>query len=134
MSTLNVETNYNTTIISSKLTGNYEEMMNELGDKNHCLFGLLCICHINNSKYLKLSSKYVIAPLSASEIVDLCDNGHDPHFYEKNRVYCYLCVDDDLNNYMFSPEEAENRDNNYQRLRGGVCYFAEKGFNIYLMR
>ena len=55
-------------------------------------------------------------------------------FYDENKIWCYLCVrPSDFKNYMFSPADSENRDNNFARIRGGVGFFYKKGFDIYIV-
>jgi len=38
-----------------------------------------------------------------------------------------------MKNYMFSPCDSENRNNKYNRLRGGVLKFKEAGFDVYIV-
>ena len=133
MSTLNLKTNNNITVISGELTNDFQEMMNELGDKNHMFFGRLR--YSEKAGDLVLPDNTCVTSLSKTTLSNLYENGTSEEYYLENGGFCYLCMrPSDLRNYMFSPLDEENRDNDYQRLRGGVYYFAEKGFNIYLMK
>ena len=124
MSTLQLEKCNNITCISGELTFDFKEMMNELGDNPHCLFG-----DIN-----KLLGGSDVEEMNIENRLDLLTNGTTSAYYQHNNVYCYLCVrESDLKNYMFSPDDSENRENEYNRLRRGVESFAKEGFKIYIM-
>ena len=124
MSTLQVEKYNNITCISGELTFDFKEMMNELGDNPHCLFG-----DIN-----KLLGGSDVKEMEPKDMLDLLANGTTGAYYQDRNVYCYLCVrESDLKNYMFAPCDSENRDNKYSRLREGVDHFANEGFKIYIM-
>ena len=132
MSTLNMESIGNTTILSGDLTMNTSEMMDELGDKNHMYFGQLR--YSEKSGDLVLPDNTQVTNLSETTLLNLYNNGTNEEYFLENSTFCYLCVrPSDLHNYMFSPLDSENRDNDYQRLREGVHYFAEQGFKIYAM-
>ena len=125
MSTLQVEKTGNITCISGDLTSDFNEMMNELGDNPHCMFGDL-------NKVLGRSD---VKEMETEDMLDLMTNGNTDAYYQDRNVWCYLCVrESDLKNYMFSPLDSENRDNKYNRLREGVKSFANEGFKIYLMK
>ena len=125
MSTLQTETIGNITHISGELTFDYNEMLNELGDKNHMCFGDL-------SKQL-VEHKFG-DPLDKTKINDLQNKGKNWSYYESKNIFCYLCIrPSDYANYMFSPMDSENRDNEFSRLRGGVKFFHEKGFDVYIV-
>ena len=124
MSTLQVEKYDNITKISGDLTFDFKEMMNELGDNPHCMFGDL-------NKVLGRSNAKEMEP---EDMLDLMKNGNTDAYYQDRNVWCYLCVrESDLKNYMFAPCDSENRNNEYNRLREGVRSFAKEGFKIYLM-
>jgi len=130
MSTLQVEKTDNITHISGNLTFDFKEMMNELGDNPHCMFGKIAL----EGGVLILSDGSHIAEMGPKDILDLMTNGNTDAYYQDRDVFCYLCVrQSNLKNYMFSPLDSENRDNLYNRLRGGVRSFAKEGFKIYLM-
>ena len=132
MSTLNMESIGNTTILSGDLTMNTSEMMDELGDENHMYFGRLR--YSEKSGDLVLPDNTQVTNLSETTLSNLYNNGTNEEYFLENSAFCYLCVrPSDLHNYMFSPLDSENRDNDYQRLREGVHYFAEQGFKIYAM-
>ena len=124
MSTLQVEQTSNITHISGDLTFDFKEMMNELGGNPHCMFGDLN----------KVLGGNDVKEMDPEDILDLMTNGNTDAYYQDRAAFCYLCVrQSDLKNYMFSPLDSENRDNLYNRLRGGVGSFAKAGFKIYLM-
>ena len=53
-------------------------------------------------------------------------------YYENWNIWCYFCVDPKTyKNYMFSPMDGENRDNQYSRLRNGVLNFSSDGFDFF---
>ena len=131
MSTMNVESRRvgktKVTMLSGEMTFDYNEMMNELGDKFHCLFG-------NIEKVIGKIKDKGGNKLGAEEINHLVTNGTKREFYDENKIWCYLCVrPSDFKNYMFSPADSENRDNNFARIRGGVDFFYKKGFDIYIV-
>ena len=127
-----MESTGNTTILSGDLTMNTSEMMDELGDENHMYFGR--IRYSEKSGDLVLPDNTQVTNLSETTLSNLYNNGTNQEYFLENSAFCYLCVrPSDLHNYMFSPLDSENRDNDYQRLREGVHYFAEQGFKIYVM-
>ena len=130
MSTLQVESiAENITQITGNLTFDFNKMMNELGDNPHCMFGKIAL----ENGVLVLSDDSRIAEMVPTELEVLFANGTTDAYYQDRNVWCYLCVRCDLKNYMCAPCDSENRDNEYNRLRGGVQNFAKEGFKIYIM-
>ena len=127
MSTLNMKTTTTQngakiTVLSGNLTFDISEMMQELGDKYHCLFG-----DVEN-----LITKLPRGKLSKEEVTHLITNGTTSEFYSD--IWCYICIrPTDFANYMFSHIDSENRENNFERIRNGVAAFYDKGFNIYIV-
>lgn len=108
-----------------ELTFDTNEMMNELASNNHMLFGkisdLIKKPSIANNK---LDSDFIA--------LELCVKGQNADYFERNQIWGYMCVrPSDYANYTFCPDDSENRDNNYARLRGGVSWFSERGFDVY---
>jgi hypothetical protein len=129
MSTLNFTKTNNTIAISGDLTNDFDEMMKELGDENHMLFGELSM---EGSNLIVGGSP--ISEMKMDAIKDIILNGNTAVYYQTRTVYCYLCVrKSDLKNYMFSPVDSENRTSEYMRMREGLASFVMKGFNIYEM-
>jgi len=71
--------------------------------------------------------------MSVSQLNHLFKNGTSESYY--TNIYCYFCVNkNNYSNYLFSPQDGENRDNNYFRLRNGVLYFAmDNNFEIWII-
>ena len=125
MSTLQFEQTDNIITVSGDLTFDCAEMMNELGDINHMFFGDI-------SKGLA-DHKFGNA-LDDDAVNALQNQGTTMDYYNSRKVFCYLCVrPSDYANYMFSPMDSENRDNEFTRLRKGVKFFHAKGFNVYIV-
>ena len=100
-------------------------MLNELGDNNHMCFGDL-------SKQL-VEHKFGDS-LDKTKINDLQNKGKNWSYYKNKNIFCYLCIrPSDYANYMFSPMDSENRDNEFSRLRGGVKFFHANGFDVYIV-
>ena len=132
MSTLQVETTGNITYMSGDLTFDFNEMMNELGDNPHCMFGDL---NAMATSLIAFPGRSDVKEMGPEDMLDLFTNGITDAYYQDRDAFCYLCVrQSDLKNYMFSPLDSENRDNEYNRLRVGVRNFAKEGFKIYLMK
>ena len=126
MSTLQFEQTSNITHISGNLTFDCAEMMNELGDINHMFFGDI-------SKGLA-DHKFGNVLDDGTINNELQNQGTTMDYYNSRNVFCYLCVrPSDYANYMFSPMDSENRDNEFTRLRKGVKFFHAKGFNVYIV-
>lgn len=125
MSTLTAHTNEDNSVVTltGKLTFDLNKMMNELGDRHHFMFGDI------RNLIPKLSIK-----LLTENIIDLYNNGTTMEFYDNKNIWCYLCVrPSDYANYMFSPVDSENRDNNFSRIREGVTFFYNNKFDVYIM-
>jgi hypothetical protein len=123
MSTLEYTKNGNVTILSGSLTFDFSEMMNELGENPHDMFGDL------NKLIPELGE-----PLDDKKILELFQKGITIEYFNENEIWCYLCIQPEtMKNYMFSPIDSENRDNQCYRLRSGVVKFKEAGFNIYIV-
>ena len=62
-------------------------------------------------------------------------HGKGTHTEYYDTIYCYYCVNkNNYRNYMFSPDDGENRDNHYRRLRFGVLsFYLEEGFDVYII-
>ena len=79
----------------------------------------------------------------AKKVVDLLkEQGRSPMTHEQimevhgkgtHTDYYYYCVNKkDYKNYMFSPDDSENKDNHYSRLRFGVLSFSlEEDFDVW---
>ena len=118
---------HKTIVLEGNLTFDYNEMLNELSSQNHCLFGDIknVIIKIKNKGGDKLTFE---------QVTHLVANGTNMDFYDENNIRCYLCVcPRTFANYMFPPMESENRDNDFARIRGGVSFFYNKGFEIYII-
>lgn len=131
MSTMNVECERvgktKVVALTGEMTSNYNEMMNELGNKFHCLFG-------NIETVIGKIKADGSDKLTIDDINHLVTNGKIREFYKEKNIWCYLCVrPSDYANYMFSPIDSENRDNNFERIRGGVSFFFGEGFDIYII-
>jgi hypothetical protein len=74
------------------------------------------------------------SPMTHDEIMDVHGKGTHKEYYDT--IYCYYCVNkNDYRNYMFSPDDGENRDNHYLRLRKGVLSFSlEEDFDVYIIK
>ena len=111
-------------MLSGDMTSDYDQMMRELGNKHSGLFG----------DVEKLNTKLPRGKLSQAEVEALLTNGTSMTFYKNKNIWCYMCIrPGDFANYMFSHIDSENRDNNFQRIRHGVCAFFNKGFDIYIV-
>ena len=129
MSTLNKTTS--TTKKGSKIIGLTGEMTSEFSQMMKELAP-------NGSNFivgdLRKSIPKIGPKLETSDIENLTKNGTTREFYEKNKIWCYLCVrPSDYASYMFSPEDSENRDNNFVRIRKNVLNFYSNKFDIYII-
>jgi len=125
MSTIRAHTDENGIVnITGNLTFNANEMMLELGDRYHFMFGDI----------KKLIQEKLPTKLSTKDISDLYNNGTTMEFYSDKNIWCYLCVrPSDCANYMFSHIDSENRDNNFIRIREGVKFFYNNNFDIFIV-
>ena len=73
------------------------------------------------------------SPMTHDEIMDVHGKGTHKEYYDT--IYCYYCVNkNNYRNYMFSPDDGENKDNRYSRLRTNVLNFSvEEDFEIWLI-
>ena len=128
MSTLDMttRTSGNTRIIGleGEMTFEFSQMMKELAPNgSNFIFG-----------DLKKSIPKMGAKLEQSDIENLTKNGTTREFYETNKIWCYLCVrPSDYSSYMFSPDDSENRDDNFVRIRRNVLKFYANKFDIYII-
>ena len=74
------------------------------------------------------------SPMTHDEIMDVHGKGTHKEYYDT--IYCYYCVNkNNYRNYMFSPDDGENRDNHYRRLRFGVLsFYLEEDFDVYIIK
>ena len=71
--------------------------------------------------------------MTHEQIMEVHGKGTHTDYYDT--IYCYYCVNkNDYSNYMFSPDDGENRDNHYRRLRMGVLSFSlEDDFEVWII-
>ena len=74
------------------------------------------------------------SPMTHDEIMDVHGKGTHKEYYDT--IYCYYCVNKkNYKNYMFSPDDGENRDNNYLRLRRGILSFSlDEDFDVWVIQ
>ena len=129
MSTMNIETKGNVTTISGPdMTNDFEQMKRECcGRYDNFIFG-------DAKKVVDLLKEKGRSPMTVDEIMDVHESGCTKKYYAK--VYCYMCINrKDYSNYMFSPDDAENKDNHYLRLRMNVLNFSlEEDFDVWLIQ
>ena len=129
MSTMNIETNGNVTTISGPdMTRDFEQMKRECcGRYDNFIFP-------DAKKVVELLKKQGRSPMTNDEIMDVHLRGSTREYYDK--VYCYYCVNrNNYSNYMFSPDDGENKDNRYLRLRTNVLNFSvEEDFEVWLIQ
>ena len=128
MSTMNIETNGNVTTISGpEMTRDFEQMKRECcGRYDNFIFP-------DAKKVVELLKKQGSSPMTNDEIMDVHLRGSTREYYDK--VFCYYCVNKkNYRNYMFSPDDGENKDNHYSRLRANVLNFSvEEDFEVWLI-
>ena len=80
-----------------------------------------------------LKDKKGALPMTHEQIMDVHGKGTHKEYYDT--IYCYYCVNkNNYRNYMFSPDDGENRDNHYRRLRFGVLsFYLEEDFDVYII-
>ncbi len=85
-------------------------------------------------KVVDLLKKRGRSPMTHDEIMDVHEKGTHKEYYDT--IYCYYCVNKkNYRNYMFSPDDGENRDNHYRRLRFGVLsFYLEEDFDVYIIK
>ena len=128
MSTMNIETNGNVTTISGPdMTRDFEQMKRECcGRYDNFIFP-------DAKKVVELLKKQGRSPMTNDEIMDVHLRGSTMEYYDK--VFCYYCVNkNNYRNYMFSPDDGENKDNQYLRLRRNVLNFSlEEDFDVWII-
>ena len=128
MSTMNIETNGNVTTISGPdMTRDFEQMKRECcGRYDNFIFP-------DAKKVVDLLKKQGQSPMTNDEIMDVHLRGSTMEYYDK--VFCYYCVNkNNYRNYMFSPDDGENKDNQYLRLRRNVLNFSlEEDFDVWII-
>ena len=128
MSTMNIEKNGNVITISGPdMTNDFEQMKRECcGRYDNFIFP-------DAKKVVELLKKQGRSPMTNDEIMDVHLRGSTREYYDK--VYCYYCVNkQNYRNYMFSPDDGENKDNHYSRLRFGVLSFSlEEDFDVWVI-
>ena len=128
MSTMNIETNGNVTTISGPdMTRDFEQIKRECcGRYDNFIFP-------DAKKVVELLKKQGSSPMTNDEIMDVHLRGSTREYYDK--VFCYYCVNKkNYRNYMFSPDDGENKDNHYSRLRANVLNFSvEEDFEVWLI-
>ena len=115
------------TLSGSDMTSDIEQMKRECVDRYaNFIFG--------DAKGVvdKLKSRGD-SPMSISQLKHLHTNGTSKSYY--TNIYCYFCVNkNNYSNYLFSPGDGENKDNDYFRLRNGVLNFAkDNNFEIWII-
>ena len=80
-----------------------------------------------------LKDKKGALPMTHEQIMDVHGKGTHADYYDT--IYCYYCVNKkNYRNYMFSPDDGENKDNHYSRLRANVLNFSvEEDFEVWLI-
>jgi len=122
-STMNMSQNGNTITISGDMTNDCKQMHRECAGRFHGMFGDVV------KLIPKLGDK-----LTSAQIKGLYQWGTSAEYYEKDGIWGYFCYNPkNHSNYMFSPSDGENRDNNYRRMRHGIAYFQSEGFDIYII-
>ena len=111
-------------VLSGDMTFDYNQMKREVASRYACMFG--------DAK--NVISKIETPKLTEEQILNLYQHGTNSNFYDSNKIWGYFCVNpNDYSNYMFSPIDGENRDNNYSRMRNGVASFFNDGFDVYII-
>ena len=84
-------------------------------------------------KVIDLLKQQGRSPMTHEQIMDVHGKGTHTDYYSS--IYCYYCVNKkDYKNYMFSPDDGENKDNHYSRLRFGVLSFSlEEDFDVWVI-
>ena len=123
-STMNMSQNGNTITLSGDMTKDFKQMKRECAGRFHDMFGDVV------KLIPKLGDKR-----TSDQIKGLNQWGTSAEYYEKDNIWGYFCYNPkNHSNYMFSPIDGENRDNNYHRLRNGVAYFEGEGFDVYIIQ
>ncbi len=119
--------NGNVITLSGDMTNDTEQMKRECcGRFDNLIFG-------DAKKVVELLTRMGRSPMTHNEIMDVHERGNNKTYYDP--IYCYFCVNKkDYRNYMFSPDDGENQDNNYLRLRRGILSFSlEEDFDVWIV-
>jgi len=124
---MNVETNGNATISGPDMTNDFEQM------KRDCCERYDNFIFPDAKKTIDLLKAKGRSPMTKQEVERLDCWGGGGTYYDG--VYCYYCVNKkNYRNYMFSPNDAENRAKLYKRLRMGVLKFSqEEDFEVWII-
>ena len=115
------------TLSGPDMTGDFNQMKRECcGRYDNFIFP-------DAKKVVELLTAKGRSPMTHTEIMDVHGKGTHADYYDT--IYCYYCVNKkNYKNYMFSPDDGENRDNHYRRLRFGVLSFSlEEDFDVYII-
>jgi len=125
---MNIETNGNvTTVYGPDMTKDYEQMKRDCcGRYDNFIFP-------DAKKTIDLLKAKGRSPMTKQDVERLDCWGGNLDYYKS--VYCYYCVNKkNYRNYMFSPDDAENREKQYERLRMGVLKFSqEEDFEVWII-
>ena len=125
---MNIETNGNVTTISGPdLPDDFEQMMRDCcGRYDNFIFP-------DAKKFVDCLREQGRTPMTEKDVQILDCWGGGGTYYDD--VYCYYCVNKkNYRNYMFSPDDGENKDNHYSRLRANVLNFSvEDDFEVWLI-
>jgi hypothetical protein len=128
MSTINIETNGNViTIFGPDLTDDFEQMKRDCcGRYGNFILG-------DAQKLVGSLREQGCSPMTEKDVEILDCLGRGVTYYDD--VYCYYCFNNkNYRNYMFSPDDAENREKEYKRLRMGVVKFSqEEDFEVWIV-
>ena len=126
MSAMNIKTNGNvTTIYGPDMTNDFEQMKRDCcGRYDNFIFP-------DAKKLVDCLRDQGRSPMTPLLVQRLDCWGGGGTYYDD--VFCYHCVNTkDYRNYMFSPDDAENREKEYRRLRMGVLKFSqEEDFEVW---
>ena len=115
------------TLSGPDMTGDFNQMKRECcGRYDNFIFP-------DAKKVVELLTAKGRSPMTHDEIMDVHGKGTHKDYYDT--IYCYYCVNKkNYKNYMFSPDDGENRDSHYRRLRFGVLsFYLEEDFDVYII-
>ena len=116
------------TLSGPDMTNDYQQMKRECcGRYDNFIFP-------DAKKVVDLLKEQGRSPMTHEQIIEVHGKGTHTEYYDT--IYCYYCVNkNNYKNYMFSPDDAENKDNHYQRLRMGVLSFGlEDDFDVWIIK
>ena len=116
------------TLSSPDMTSDFNQMKRECcGRYDNFIFP-------DAKKVVELLTAKGRSPMTHDEIMDVHGKGTHKDYYDA--IYCYYCVNkNNYRNYMFSPDDGENKDNHYRRLRFGVLSFSlEEDFDVWVIQ